>query len=241
MNLSIVIPVLDDAEALRLLLRDLDLSRLRDAWRAAPHEAAHCRGTGAAMEIIVVDGGSGDGSMAVAERAGARVVACGPDRGRQLDAGTRAASGSWLWLLHADSRISPEVLAGIGSLGGRAPAWGRFDVALAPSPLLRLTAAAMNWRSAVTGICTGDQGMFMHRTLLDAVGGVPRQPLMEDVELSKRLRRLARPLRMRAVIRTSARRWRSHGVVNTILLMWWLRIRYRLGAAPEQLARRYYD
>ena len=239
LKLSIVIPVLDDADALGLLLRDLGPVPRQGARGAAPADAAQCAGP--AIELIVVDGGSSDDSVAVAERAGARVVRHSRGRGQQLDAGIRAATGDWLWLLHADSRISAAVLADIGSLGGRAPAWGRFDVALAQSPLLRLVAAAMNWRSAITGICTGDQGIFIHRELLAAAGGVPRQPLMEDIELSKRLRRLARPLRMRAVIRTSARRWRSHGVVRTILLMWWLRIRYRFGAAPERLARQYHD
>ena len=178
--------------------------------------------------------------MAVARGAGVAVLERCRGRGLQLDEGARAASGTWLWFLHADSGISPEVLDEIDGLSGRAPCWGRFDVRLAQTPLLSLTAMAMNWRSAVTGICTGDQGIFVHRALLDNVGGVPRQRLMEDIELSKRLRRLGRPLRIRTPMQASARRWHSRGVLKTIILMWWLRIRYLCGARPEELDRKYY-
>lgn len=240
MSLTIVIPVLDDADALDLLLRDLGSSRLLQAGLSVRQVEEYpdkgCVGT----EIVVVDGGSSDASVAVAERAGVRVLRHCRGRGHQLDAGARAATGSWLWFLHADSGISREVLAEVGRLSDQAPGWGRFDVRLPEPRLLRLVALAMNWRSAITGICTGDQGVFVHRSLLEAVGGVPRQPLMEDIELSKRLKRLARPIRNRAVIRVSTRRWQAQGVLNTILLMWWLRIRYLFGAAPERLARRYH-
>ena len=193
-----------------------------------------------AAEVIVVDGGSRDDSVAVARSAGVLVLERCRGRGRQLDDGARAASGAWLWFLHADSGISAEVLDEIGRLHGRAPGWGRFDVRLANTPLLRLTATLMNLRSAITGICTGDQGIFVHRALLDAIGGVPRQGLMEDIELSKRLRRLGRPLRIRTPIQASARRWRTRGVFRTMMLMWWLRLRYHCGARADELDRRYY-
>ena len=241
MTVSIVIPVLDDAPALEALLRDLSPSRLALARPVVETGQAGSAGVATPTEIIVVDGGSADASAAVARRAGVRVLEHCRGRGAQLDAGARAASGAWLWLLHADSRISGAVLNEIGRLYARTPGWGRFDVKLSGSPWLRLIAMAMNWRSAATGICTGDQGIFVHRSLLDAVGGVPRQPLMEDIELSRRLKRLARPLRIRTPIQASARRWRARGLFKTMFLMWWLRIRYRFGAAPERLARRYYD
>ena len=234
MTVSIVIPVLDDAEALAALLGDLRLADSVYAESAIGRGHAD-RGPGA-PEIIVVDGGSRDSSFQVGERAGVRVLEHCRGRGLQLDAGARAASGAWLWFLHADCRISPEVIAEIGRLPARDPGWGRFDVRLAGVPLLRLTALTMNWRSACTGICTGDQGMFVHRRLLDTVGGVPRQPLMEDIELSRRLKRLARPLRIRTPIQVSTRRWQARGVLKTILFMWWLRLKYFLGAAPERLA-----
>lgn len=224
MRISVVVPVLNDAAALAALLGDL---------------------AGSGLEIVVADGGSQDGSSALAARQGARLVSCKPGRGRQLDEGAKAAGGDWLWFLHADSRVSTAALAEIAGLPGQPPGWGRFDVQLDGSGrlakmLLRAVATLMNRRSALTGICTGDQGIFVHRALLDAVAGMPRQPLMEDIELSRRLRRLARPRRLRGPLRPSARRWLSRGPVRTILSMWALRLRYWLGASPERLAREYY-
>lgn len=225
MRISVVVPVLNDAAALAALLGDL---------------------AGSGLEIVVADGGSQDGSPALAARQGARLVSCKPGRGRQLDEGAKAAGGDWLWFLHADSRVSAAALAEIAGLPSQPPGWGRFDVQLDGSSgrlakmLLYTVAALMNQRSALTGICTGDQGIFVHRALLDAVAGMPRQPLMEDIELSRRLRRLARPRRLRGPLRPSARRWLSRGAVRTILSMWALRLRYWLGASPERLAREYY-
>ena len=230
--MSVVVPVLDDAPALRLLLRDL---RRDDA-----------------LQIVVVDGGSRDCSLAVA-RAGADVVlAAPPSRGQQLQRGVEAASGDWLWLLHADSRVPRAALDAFAELrgatargrfgGGSAHgAWGWFRVHLDGEGWpLRLIAWAMQRRAMWTGIATGDQGIFVHRRLLDAVGGVPRQPLMEDVELCKRLRRLAHPYAIGSPILTSARRWQRQGLVRTVMLMWWLRLRYFAGADPEWLRQRYY-
>ena len=215
---SVVVPVLDDADALRGLL---------GALRKAP------------FEVVVVDGGSADASVAVAEQLGAVVVRGAASRGLQLDLGFRAAHGEWIWLLHADAEPSSANMEEIRGLA--APGWGCFDVQLAGGPGLRMVAALMNRRSAWSGICTGDQGIFVHRHLLWAIGGVPRQPLMEDIELSKRLRRLAHPLRMKTALAASPRRWRQRGLLRTILGMWRLRLRYALGAAPEALYGRYYD
>ena len=240
MTVSIVIPVLDDGIQLQRLLRDLERY-----WPTGPEadSGPGCpggAGTRPAPEIIVVDGGSRDDSVDVARGAGVRVLERRRGRGLQLDEGVRAASGRWLWFLHADSGISRDVLDEIGRLSERSPCWGRFDVRLANAPLLSLTARAMNWRSAITGICTGDQGIFVHRSLLEAVGGVPRQPLMEDIELSRKLRGLGWPVRIRTPLGASPRRWLSHGVVRTMTLMWWVRFHYFCGASPEDLDRRYY-
>ena len=119
--------------------------------------------------------------------------------------------------------------------------WGRFDIRLSGSdPLFRLIERSMNTRSSVTSICTGDQGIFVRRDVLTMIGGVPQQALMEDIELSKRLRRYAKPARLRAPIETSSRRWERDGIVRTVLLMWSLRLRYFLGVDPERLADAYY-
>lgn len=217
---SVVVPVFNDAEPLRSLLADLRGDR--------------------ALEIVVVDGGSNDRSVTVAQREADVLVATARSRGGQLCAGAARAANDWLWFLHADSRVSPESLdafrvvrVGCG--------WGWFDVRLSGSAWpLRIVEASMNRRAAATGIATGDQGIFVHRRLLDAVGGVPRQPLMEDVELCKRLRRIAKPRRMRASIETASRRWERDGVMRTVLAMWALRLRYCLGEDAAALAARYY-
>ncbi len=143
-------------------------------------------------------------------------------------------------MLHADSEPDAGIIGYLGTLD--APAWGRLDVRFSDGPaFLAVVAALMNWRSRLTGIATGDQGIFAHRSLLDAVGGVPRQALMEDVELSKRLKSRSRPLCPRATLTTSGRRWRTRGVLRTILGMWWFRLRYWLGVDPERLAGEYYS
>ena len=239
MTVSIVVPVLDDGRRLRRLLEDLERY-----WPARAAAESSARRAGATLpagpEIIVVDGGSRDDSVEVARRAGVRVLERRRGRGLQLHEGARAASRPWLWFLHADSGVSAQVLDEMDRLSKRAPCWGRFDVRLANTPLLKLIAAAMNWRSALTGICTGDQGIFVHRNLLEAAGGIPRQPLMEDVELSRRLRRHGRPLRLRGPIEACSRRWRTQGVLKTMILMWWLRLRYFCGARAEDLDRVYH-
>ena len=216
---SVVIPVLNDADALRLLIDDL---------RQSP-----------SLQIIVVDGGSSDDSLRVAREADL-VLSSPRGRGRQIRLGVERADGDWLWFLHADSRVSAEVLEAFQAVCQQA-CWGWFDVRLEGNEWpLRVIATAMNWRAALTGIATGDQGLFVHRRLLDAVGGVPPLPLMEDVTLCKRLRRLAKPRRLGATLETSSRRWRQHGVIRTVVTMWALRLRYFLGADADTMARRYY-
>lgn len=219
MSVSAVVPVLDDAEALDRLLGDL---------RGASD-----------LEVVVVDGGSDDGSVDVAESADV-VVTSAPGRGQQIRAGVAHAKGEWLWFLHADSRVSRGVLGALyGSM--TSPGWGFCRVRLdGPGWPLRMVETAMNWRSGVTGIATGDQGIFAHRRYLEAIGGVPALPLMEDIECCRRLRRLARPHRIGPPLVTSARRWQRDGVFPTVLLMWWLRTRYWAGADAFDLARRYY-
>jgi len=217
-TVGVVIPVLNDAAGLRHVLDDL---------RAEP-----------SLEVVVVDGGSLDDSLAVAQAAD-KVISTPPSRGGQLRAGTAATAREWLWFVHADTRLDIEALGTLAS-GPSTPGWGYFAVRLDDASWpYRIIETTMNWRSWATGIATGDQGIFVHRGLLDAIGGVPRQPLLEDVELSKRLRRLAKPHRIPTRIATSSRRWREGGILRTVVLMWLLRLRYFLGWDPEALARAY--
>jgi rSAM/selenodomain-associated transferase 2 len=190
-------------------------------------------------EVIVVDGGSDDGSVRLAQDRADRVLAAPRGRASQLNAGARAARGEALVFLHADTRLPPDAdRLVLEALAGRG--WGRFDVKIdGRGALFALVGAMMSLRSRLTGVATGDQGIFVRRSVFDALGGYPEIPLMEDIELSRRLRRGGPPACLRARVLTSARRWQAHGVLRTIVLMWRLRLAYALGADPARLAQRY--
>ena len=166
-------------------------------------------------------------------------------RGGQIRQGIVNSKSHFIWVLHADSVIDDSTITAITEMArGQDKVWGRFNLALIPSTrMLQLISFLINWRSRKTKICTGDQGMFFHRSLICAIGGFPDQPLMEDVEVSKRLRREYADLFLPAkqIIQTSGERWLINGYVKTILSMWSLRIRYFLGASPEILYDEYYD
>lgn len=223
-DLSIVMPVLNEAAGIVAALSALAPLRARGA------------------EVLVVDGGSSDGTPALAAPHADRVVAAPRGRALQLNAGARAAAGDVLLFLHADCLLPPVadrlILEGLAESGR---AWGRFDVAIeGRHPLLPVIAWFMNRRSRATGIATGDQGMFMSRAAFDAAGGFPPIALMEDIALSRALKRRSPPLCLAARIRTSGRRWEQNGPWRTMLLMWRLRLAYFCGADPAQLARRYH-
>ena len=226
-RLSIVIPTLNEEQGLPLLLKDL---------RAIDTSPGF-------LEIMVVDGGSRDNTRAIAEEFGARVIVSPPSRGGQLHAGFSASQSQMLWFLHADSRVDSTCWEALEPLVG-SPSWGRFNVRLgdAPMPLgFGIIALVMNLRSCFTCIATGDQGIFVARELIERIGGVPEQPLMEDIELSLRLRRLAPPICLRASLETSRRRWQRGGLVRTTWQMLRLRSAYALGASAESLFLSYYD
>ena len=192
-------------------------------------------------QLIVADGGSSDNSTALALAGGAQVVHAPCGRALQMNTGAAQASGDVLLFLHADTVLPEQADFPVGhALAGGSHVWGRFDVAIAGRHrMFKLIATLMNLRSRLTGIATGDQAMFMTRAAFDAVGGFPVQPLMEDIEISKRLLRLSRPACLRAKVQTSGRRWESRGVWRTVLLMWRLRFAYWRGASPQRLAELY--
>lgn len=254
MAISVVIPVRNDGQALAGLLGELQSLR------------------GAAFEVIVVEAcaphadhscglpqsgetAPGQSCPSAEELAGQadQWLRTEPGRALQLQRGAEAATHPCLWFLHADTRDVMRAARWLIDRCERAEAdetpesgggWGRFDVQLDDQrPILRVVSWFMNWRSRLTSICTGDQGIFVDKPLLEAVGGWPQQLLMEDVELSKRLRARARPVlpaRGGCSILTSARRWRTQGAWRTILLMWWLRLRYSMGGDPARLYQLYY-
>ncbi|MEQ1774636.1 MAG: TIGR04283 family arsenosugar biosynthesis glycosyltransferase [Burkholderiales bacterium] len=221
--LSVIIPCLNEAEGIADSLQALAPLRARGG------------------EIVVVDGGSTDNSIEIARPLADHVISAPRGRAWQMNAGATQARGDMLLFLHADCRLPPAADGVIvDGLNRARKTWGRFDVTLTGShPLLRVAGAMMNLRSRVTGIATGDQGIFVTRSLFEAAGRYPEIALMEDIAFTKRLRTFGKPLALRHRITASGRRWEKHGVLRTILLMWWLRFQYWLGANPDKLAERY--
>ena len=197
--------------------------------------------TARGVQLIVADGGSSDATAALAQAGGATVIPAPCGRALQMNAGAKRASAAVLVFLHADTLLpgdADQVI--VRALAGGQALWGRFDVRITgQSRMLCVVAALMNLRSRWSGIATGDQAMFMTRAAFDAVGGFPVQPLMEDIEMSRRLRQLSRPACLRDKVQTSGRRWETRGLWRTVLLMWRLRFAYWRGAATEHLAKLY--
>jgi rSAM/selenodomain-associated transferase 2 len=220
--LSIIVPVLNEA----------------DGIAAALHALAPLRARGA--EVIVVDGGSRDRTLALACSFADNVISAPRGRAVQMNSGAKIAEGNVFVFLHADTRLPDNadqlIVDGLARTGRN---WGRFDVRIEGGGSLNLVAALMNARSRLTGIATGDQVMFVTREAFTAAGGFPAIALMEDVALSRALKRQGPPLCLRVRVVTSPRRWRRHGLLRTVLLMWRLRLAYFLGADPAKLAQAY--
>ena len=194
-------------------------------------------------EIVLVDGGSTDATAAIAARFPEVSLLSSPrGRARQMNAGARAARGDVLLFLHADTLLPDGALAAVQvAVSHPGVVAGRFDVRFDnPGRAFRMIASFMNQRSRWTGISTGDQAIFVCREPFDALGGYPDIPLMEDVELCRRLKRRGRLAALRRCVTTSARKWEREGAVRTILLMWVLRILYMAGVSPVLLHRWYY-
>lgn len=219
-QISIIIPTLNESSGIAQVLAALQ---------------------GVRAEVIVVDGGSTDDTADLAAGRCDRLVSFAPGRARQQNAGAAVSSGGVLLFLHADTRL-PEgaverILDGLERSGR---GWGRFDVRLTGRhPVFRILERLISLRSRLTGIATGDQAIFVRRDWFERVGGFPEIPLMEDVALSRSLKRLGRPLCLRARVTTSSRRWEARGIARTVLLMWRLRLEYWMGADPALLAARY--
>lgn len=221
-ELCIVIPVLNEASTLAALLGELATLRRRG------------------VRVVVVDGGSEDDTLAIAQAYADIALMAPRGRGVQMNAGAAVCTAEILLFLHADTRL-PEYADTLvrQALSGQ-KVWGRFDVCIDSKQfLLRVVSFLMNMRSRWTGIATGDQAMFVQRDIFTAVGGFSDIPLMEDIALSRALKRHSAPACAREKVVTSARRWEQHGALHTILLMWRLRAAFFFGAAPTQLALKY--
>jgi rSAM/selenodomain-associated transferase 2 len=193
--------------------------------------------------VIVVDGGSDDATMQVAARvSGVRLLTSPRGRARQMNAGARAAQGDTLLFLHADTWLPEGGLGAIAAaLDDARVVGGRFDVRFdSPRPVLRMIAFFMNLRSRASGISTGDQAIFVRREVFETMGGYPDMPLMEDIELTRRLKRRGRLAALPWRVTTSARKWKREGALRTMTLMWALRFLYMVGVSPARLHRWYY-
>ncbi len=222
-GVSIIIPTLNECETLPALLETVQ------PWRDE------------VCEIIVVDGGSADGTVELAKSRVDLVCSAAPGRASQMNAGAVRAQGDTLWFLHADTLPPPNSVELIrNALAREGSGWGRFDVRLSGGTrILRIIESMMNWRSRFTGIATGDQAIFVRRSWFEQEGGFPEIPLMEDIAFSRTMKRRCAPVCLREVVTTSSRRWEEGGVFQTIFLMWRLRLAYFFGADPRRLARDY--
>ena len=222
MKLAIVVPVLNEAATLAVRLRALAPLRERGA------------------EVLVVDGGSTDSTTATAQPLADRVLQAPRGRASQLNAGACASRAEVLLFLHADTQLPPDADRLIEQAMQRGHRWGRFDVHIeGRHPLLPVVAWFMNRRSRFTSIATGDQAVFVQRRLFESVGGFAALPLMEDIDLSQRLRAADLPANLRERVTTSGRRWDQRGFWRTVLLMWRLRAAHALGLDAHTLAFRY--
>lgn len=218
---SVVIPVLNEEAGIESFLQQLQ------TWRPE-------------AELIVVDGGSQDASVKLAGNYCDKVLVTAPGRARQMNAGAEQARGATLFFLHSDTQPAIS-LASLRQLVAAGSLWGFFRVRLSGGAwLLRIVETMMTLRSRLTQIATGDQMVFVRRSDFLAMGGYSEIPLMEDIELCRRLRRRARPHVANATVTTSSRRWEERGILYTILTMWQLRLAYWLGVSPRRLAKTYY-
>jgi rSAM/selenodomain-associated transferase 2 len=218
-RLSVVIPALNEARGIRATLEALAPLRTRG------------------HEVIVADGGSTDDTARIASGLSEKVIHAPRSRALQMNAGARLANGDALVFLHADTRL-PDNVEQLVTRALQTHVWGRFDVEIeGRHPLLKVIGWAMNLRSRLSGIATGDQAIFVRRA---AFPGFPEIALMEDIAFCKRMKRLGPPACLREKVLTSGRRWEARGVLRTLVLMWRLRLAYFLGADPDRLSRIYH-
>ncbi len=222
MKLSIIIPVLNEAFVLRHKLSGLQ------CFRTAGHE------------LILVDGGSDDETLTTAEGLVDQMISAPRGRSLQMNAGAAIAEGDVLLFLHADTTLPVDADALIADCLCEGEGWGRFDVRLTGRHgFFRIIERMISWRSRLTGIASGDQGMFVSAGLFKRLEGFAAIPLMEDLELSRRLINIQRPHCLKACVVTDSRRWEKYGILRTVLLMWRLRLQYYVGVAPEKLSKSY--
>ncbi len=194
-----------------------------------------------ADEVVIVDGGSTDGTCQMLEDSTIRWISCAAGRANQMNAGASVTGADILLFIHSDTEISSSCFEAVQrAMQDAATVAGRFDIRFSGKhPLLRMIAWFINTRSRLTLISTGDQCLFVRRSRFEATGGFPSQPLMEDIEFTKRLKRQGHIACLREQVTTSSRRWEKHGILKTVMLMWRLRLLYFFGVPAGDLASMY--
>jgi len=222
-KISIIIPVLNEADGIEAFLKKLQVFR----------QSGH--------EVVLVDGKSNDNTCTLARPFVDRMMCCEKGRAKQLELGAKMATGQVFLFLHADTLLPENADLAILEALFKGSYWGRFNVRLSGSQFLfRIIERMMNWRSCVTGIATGDQAIFLSKMLYHDIGGMPQIQLMEDIELSKRLIKWTKPACLNSFVITSSRRWEKNGILSTILFMWSMRLQYFFGVSPKDLYNKYY-
>lgn len=223
MRISVIIPVLNEAKTIATTL--MALQRLKPD------------------ELILVDGGSNDGTREVCRKFGMELYPSPRGRARQMNLGGQRGTGDVLLFLHADTRLPPSAFDDIRlALEDPRVVGGRFDLQLDDARLmLRLVGFMISLRSRISKVSTGDQAIFVRREIFAELGGYPDIPLMEDVAFSRALKRRGAVACLRSRVVTSARRWENEGVWSTIFKMWLLKSLYLAGMSPVRLRRYYGD
>ena len=223
MRISIIIPILNESTILVRNLKNLQSARIQG------------------HEIIVVDGGSEDKNEQLVIPLIDFFESSPRGRALQMNKGAEIANGDVLVFLHIDTFLPDDGLRAITrALEDQENGWGRFDIRLSGQCFLfRVIERMMNWRSRLSGIATGDQAIFISRDLFKKVQGFPIIPIMEDVEICRRLKKIQSPICLSQKVITSSRRWESGGIFKTVWMMWSLRLAYWFGEDPSRLVKRY--
>ena len=222
-KISVVIPALNEEDHIRPCLASVQ------ALRRHGHE------------VIVVDGGSDDATCDLATGFADQIISHPRGRACQMNHGAQKASGEIFLFLHADTCLPEHADLLIGEKIKDSPVyWGRFKVRLSGTHwLFRITEILMNTRTRITGIVTGDHVLFISKELFEQVGGYPALPLMEDIAISKKINKIVPPICLNQHVVTSSRRWEQHGIIKTVLKMWWFRLAFFFGTDPARLSRQY--